>query len=163
MKVLLVAVAVVLALAGLLSAAGLLVNHPPLNTPPGAVKRLATYVSTNVAETRPDHPHAELRPLSLPGAPESVYPELIGVAERLGWTVAWTDAAKLQFEAVVQTRLLRFEDDVRVSVSPGAEGGSVVNVRSRSRIGKGDLGANTRHVMDFLAAAGALAAPAEGP
>jgi uncharacterized protein (DUF1499 family) len=35
--------------------------------------------------------------------------------------------------------------------------GSVLWVRSVSRVGKGDLGANTRHVMDLIDAVNAIA------
>ena len=45
----------------LLLVAGLLGNRPPLFSPPGPLERLKAYLTTNVAETRPDHPFPELR------------------------------------------------------------------------------------------------------
>ena len=49
-----------LAAAGCLMMGGLVLNNPPLNEPPGFYTRLWTYLTTNVAETRRDHPFAEL-------------------------------------------------------------------------------------------------------
>ena len=57
----------------------------------------------------------------------------------------WTSAAKGEIRAVATTRVLRFKDDVSITV--GNDG--TVNVRSR--IGKGDLGANARRIADFQA------------
>ncbi len=57
------------------------------------------------------------------------------------------------FEAVEVTRIFRFVDDivVRVRMSPGGNG-SVVDVRSKSRDGRGDLGANAARIRAFAAA-----------
>ena len=43
-------------------------------------------------------------------------------------------------------------DDVVVRVRPGAQGGSIVDVRSRSRVGQSDLGANAARIRRLSAA-----------
>ncbi|KAG2439923.1 hypothetical protein HXX76_004042 [Chlamydomonas incerta] len=59
-------------------------------------------------------------------------------------------------EAVSTTRLLRFKDDIVVRLrrapAAGAGGGTVlrVDVRSASRVGKGDLGTNAARIKVFL-------------
>jgi len=50
---------------------------------------------------------------------------------------------------VVETRLWRFRDDVEVKLIPG-ERGTEIHVRSASRVGKGDFGTNTRHILSLL-------------
>lgn len=50
--------------------------------------------------------------------------------------------------AVATTRVFRFKDDVTITITREANA-TVVNVRSKSRIGKGDLGANARRIHDF--------------
>ena len=55
---------------------------------------------------------------------------------------------KGEFRAVATTRVFRFKDDVTVTVLKEKDA-SLVNVRSKSRIGKGDLGANARRIRDF--------------
>ena len=60
-----------------------------------------------------------------------------------------TDAAS--FAAVAKTPLLGFEDDVVVRIRSSSEG-TVVDMRSASRIGDHDLGQNARRIRRFLAA-----------
>lgn len=56
-----------------------------------------------------------------------------------------------ELRAVRTTRLWRFKDDVTVRVR--REGGrSLVSVRSKSRVGRGDFGQNARNIEEFLAA-----------
>jgi uncharacterized protein (DUF1499 family) len=94
--------------------------------------------------------YADLKPQSFGGAPERVFAEALAVAEALGWEVTSQDAASGEIQAVATTRIFRFKDDVTITVGRGA-GGSTINVRSRSRIGKGDLGANARRIRLFQA------------
>lgn len=157
MKTALVVLLALLVLALLLVSGALVMNRLPFQAPPGALNRLHAYLTTNVARTRPDNPFPELRPLELDRPPAQAYMLMLAAAESLGWTLAWTDAGQREFEAVARTPLLGFRDDVRVALSPTADG-SRVDVFSRSRVGRGDLGANTRHVLDLFAAARTLEA-----
>jgi len=54
-------------------------------------------------------------------------------------------------EAVATTFWFGFKDDVVVRVTPAAQG-SVVDVRSVSRVGRSDLGANAARIEKFLEA-----------
>lgn len=74
-----------------------------------------------------------------------------------GWTVRRIDAAAGLLTAVAETRLIRFRDDVTVRVRPAGTGARV-DVRSRSRLGRDDLGANARRIRHFLRALEAAAA-----
>jgi uncharacterized protein (DUF1499 family) len=49
-----------------------------------------------------------------------------------------------------RTRLLKFVDDVTITVRAAAGAGSLVDMESHSRIGLGDLGTNARRVIGFL-------------
>ena len=49
------------------------------------------------------------------------------------------------------TRLLGFEDDVTVTVEAHGAG-SLVNMRSRSRVGRGDFGQNARNIRELQSA-----------
>jgi len=60
------------------------------------------------------------------------------------------DSTTGMIEAVVTTTVFGFQDDVAIRVRP-ADGGSVVDVRSKSRDGKGDLGVNANRIRDFVA------------
>jgi uncharacterized protein (DUF1499 family) len=69
-----------------------------------------------------------------------------------GWQVTGEDAAAGRIEAVATSRLFRFRDDVVIRVQAGPqEQGARIDVRSRSRIGQSDLGANAERIRAFLA------------
>ncbi len=92
----------------------------------------------------------DLAPIELPGFPAALAFERVQAvaASMPGWTVVATDAAQGRLEAVAESRLFGFRDDVVVRVRPvGA--GSRVDLRSKSREGKGDLGANAARIRAF--------------
>jgi len=53
-------------------------------------------------------------------------------------------------EAVATTRIFKFKDDVTITLKRDGEA-TIVNVRSKSRVGKGDLGTNARRIRAFQA------------
>lgn len=135
-----------------LAAGGLLLNRVPLLDPPGLGKRLGTYLTTNVAETRPDHAFPELRERSFSVPASELYARALEAVGSLGWRLVGEDAQNLRLQAVVETPLLRFRDDVQVEVRPAGAGEARLYLRSASRVGRGDFGANTRHVLDLYRA-----------
>lgn len=153
---------VVLALAA--AAVGtMLFNRAPLWKPPGPWTRMATYLVTNVAETSDQAVRPELRTPSYTVAPATLYRAVREAMERLGWRLVEQDPAAGRLASVVRTPLWHFRDDVTVTILEPPGGGSALYVRSASRVGRGDLAANTRHVRDLLDAVRArLAAPAAG-
>jgi uncharacterized protein (DUF1499 family) len=133
----------------LLGLGALMLNHPPLFDSPGPKFRLQHYLTTNVAETRVDHELAELRPRRL-NLPESEARARIRQALR---KLRWLNVSEEPeaFYAVVETPLLRFNDDIRIRLEPEGEQ-LLVQLRSASRVGRGDFAANTRHILDFYQA-----------
>jgi uncharacterized protein (DUF1499 family) len=102
------------------------------------------------AQQRASYPQIEPLHLALP--PGEVF-ELARqiAAEPRRWTVTTAEAETLTIEGVAETPLYRFKDDFVVQVRPAQDGGSIVQMRSRSRQGKADLGVNARRIADFLA------------
>ncbi len=81
---------------------------------------------------------------------------VIAKAERLakarGWEIGAVDPATGRMEATDVTRFFRFKDDVVIRVRATEDGtGSIVDMRSVSRVGVSDLGANAKRVRSFLA------------
>ena len=95
--------------------------------------------------------YPELRPLELAAAPARAFARARAVAQEQGWEIVSADENAGSFEAVATTRWFGFKDDIAVRISPAAHG-SRVDVRSRSRVGRSDLGANARRIREFLAA-----------
>jgi len=89
-----------------------------------------------------------LDPLVVDRTVESVTAEARGCLESLGGR-AIADVGPGQLQATFQTRLFRFRDDLAVRVT--SEGtGARVDVRSKSRDGKGDMGANAARISAVL-------------
>ena len=132
-----------------LLAAGIMGNRLPLAEPPGWGTRLSTYLNTHVAETTQDSPFPELRLRRYDAPPALIVDIARKAVERLRWEAVF-DHEKKEIKAVVTTKLWKFKDDVTIQIQPAQPSGSVLVVRSVSRVGKGDLGANTRHVMDLV-------------
>ncbi len=83
-------------------------------------------------------------------------PMVVAKAERLakarGWDVAISLPEEGTMEATQTSALFRFKDDVVLRVRPTDTGeGSVVDMRSVSRVGVSDLGMNAKRVRSFLA------------
>ncbi|MBL0925259.1 MAG: DUF1499 domain-containing protein [Sphingomonadaceae bacterium] len=83
-------------------------------------------------------------------------PSVIAKAERLakarGWDVAVALPEEGRLEATETSAFFRFKDDVVLRVRPTDTGeGSVVDMRSVSRVGVSDLGMNAKRVRSFLA------------
>jgi uncharacterized protein (DUF1499 family) len=95
----------------------------------------------------------DIAPLTLPVAPEEATRLAASVARDRGLKVSLEDPAAGRVEATAQSFWFGFKDDFVVRIRPAADGkGSVVDVRSTSRVGVGDMGANAKRIRAFLAA-----------
>ena len=116
----------------------------PLNTP-----GRTDYGGPALAEwQRAAYP--DLRPAVLPVAPADAFRRALAVVRRMGWELLATDPDTFRIEATDRTFWFGFEDDVVVRITAADGRGSRVDIRSLSRIGVGDLGANARRVREFL-------------
>jgi uncharacterized protein (DUF1499 family) len=95
--------------------------------------------------------YPDVRPLLLSIPPDRAFSLVEATAKDQGWEIAAAVPAEGRLEATDTTRWFRFKDDIVVRVAP-APNGSRVDVRSVSRIGRGDLGTNARRIRAFLAA-----------
>ena len=94
--------------------------------------------------------YADLRPQQFKQPYDQVFDAALTTAQAMGWEVTVQDRDKREIRAVATTRVFRFKDDVTIMIGR-EEVGVVVNVRSHSRIGKGDLGTNARRIRQFQA------------
>jgi uncharacterized protein (DUF1499 family) len=96
--------------------------------------------------------YPDLKPLRLNDPPAQVYPRALAVAgSQRNWRTTSESAAAGVIEAVATSRLFKFRDDIAIRIRPDGAG-SVLDVRSKSRDGKGDLGANAERIRAVLAA-----------
>ena len=98
--------------------------------------------------------YPDVRPLILPLAPDAALTQALAAARRAGWEIVAADSAAGRIEATATTGWFGFKDDVVVRIQP-ADGGSRIDVRSVSRVGKSDVGANAERIRSYLRSLGA--------
>ena len=77
-----------------------------------------------------------------------VFNAVLDVAQEMEWEIREANADLGLVEAVATVPVFRFRDDVTVTLSE-ADRVIEVHVRSRSRVGKSDLGENARRIRKF--------------
>ena len=92
--------------------------------------------------------YPDIQPSRLPVAPNIAFERAKGAVEEMGWQIVREDPSAGRIEAVATTFWFGFKDDVLIRVSADA-GGSRIDVRSKSRVGKGDLGTNAQRIRAY--------------
>jgi uncharacterized protein (DUF1499 family) len=105
--------------------------------------------------------YVQIAPLTLDIGPEEAFALVRKAAENLGWRVieAVPPGGRVglgRLEAVDRSLILRVPYDITVRVRPRVDG-TRIDIRSASRFGNHDLGANADHIRDFLEEASNLA------
>jgi uncharacterized protein (DUF1499 family) len=101
------------------------------------------------AQQRQAYP--DLKPILLPLPPNEAFVRAQHAAGELGWKTTYSDPGAGVFEAEQVTPTFLFVDDIVVRVRPEGKG-SRIDVRSKSRDGKGDMGTNARRIRAFVRA-----------
>lgn len=97
--------------------------------------------------------YRDLKPVRISRPVAVVTEDAVRIAKDMGWAIAVSEPEAGHVEATASISYIRFQDDVVIRVTPSADGkDSIVDMRSVSRIGVGDLGVNARRIRSFLAA-----------
>ena len=108
------------------------------------------YPGTQVAEQqRKGYPN--IKPLELDVDLEQAFKLASAVAHDMGWDIVSENADEMQIEAVAKSFLFGFEDYVAVRLQE-TNGHTRVDVRSHSRLGRIDRGANAKRIRAYLRA-----------
>ena len=94
--------------------------------------------------------YADLAPIRVGSPPDKALELAEQTARKLGWEIVEVDPSQGRLEARETSGIFRFVDDVVVRVRPRGAG-ALVDVRSKSRDGRGDLGANAARIRAFAA------------
>jgi len=92
----------------------------------------------------------DLQPLNVAQPADAVFAAAMDVVAEKGWTLVDSNETEGRIEATAETGWVRFKDDVVIRIQPGVNQ-TRVDVRSKSRVGRGDMGVNARRVRDYLA------------
>jgi uncharacterized protein (DUF1499 family) len=105
------------------------------------------YPAQNAEPQRTAYP--DVRPLELPLSVDEAFAAALALVEDLGWDLLSADPAESQIEAIARSRLFGFEDEVAIRVTE-TDTGTRIDMRSRSRLGQIDRGANARRIEAFM-------------
>ena len=92
--------------------------------------------------------YPDIQPIVVAQPPAQAFARALEAARQMGWAIASDDAASGRIEATATTYWFRFKDDVVVRVRPEGSG-SRIDVRSVSRVGSSDVGANAKRIREY--------------
>lgn len=91
-----------------------------------------------------------VKPLTLQASADEVVDRAEAVMRDMGLEIVSVNKTSGLVEATATTFWFGFKDDVAVRVQPADDGGTRVDVRSISRVGQSDLGANAARIGEIL-------------
>jgi uncharacterized protein (DUF1499 family) len=95
--------------------------------------------------------YPDLATLLLSTTSERAFDLALAIARDNGWAIVVEAPDEGRVEAVATSLLYGFKDEIVIRIRP-ADGGTEVDLRSRSRLGRIDRGVNAARIRDFLAA-----------
>jgi hypothetical protein len=133
-------------------------RYPPINdvtTTPDAPPRFRADPPGDVAYPEQFEPlqrraYPDLAPSALPDSGSAAFARALGAARDMPrWRVVFENDSLGVLQAEARTPFFGFQDDVVVEVRREKDGSSI-HVRSRSRVGRSDLGMNARRIRAYL-------------
>ncbi len=99
------------------------------------------------SQQRAGYPDLATLDMSLAG--DAVFAKAVDAAKTMGWEIVSARPAEGILEATDTTAFFGFHDDVVVRIRPAGDH-SRVDVRSTSRVGRGDAGKNAERIHGYL-------------
>lgn len=93
--------------------------------------------------------YPDVQPVMLAMSVDSAFQVAFNTARSMGWDVVEAEPSEGRIEATATTRWFGFRDDVVIRVRP-ASGIARLDIRSLSRVGRGDAGANAARIREFV-------------
>ena len=93
--------------------------------------------------------YPDIVPIISDRPPMEAYDAALRAVESFGWDLVTDNREAGIIEATETTFWYGFKDDVIIRIRAGEQGGSIVDIRSLSRIGGSDLGKNADRIRDF--------------
>lgn len=128
------------------------INNPPAFV---AIARVRTSLHNPVAYDGPQVAalqrqfYPDIRTVMFPHSTEQVFDKALLLLEDFNWRVADANADEGRIEATITSRWFGFKDDIVIRLTQ-AGGMTMVDVRSKSRVGITDVGTNARHIREFI-------------
>jgi uncharacterized protein (DUF1499 family) len=111
-------------------------------------KNPAQYPGKEVARQQLEG-YPDLQPLLLDQSREKVFDKARATIDTMGWELVSSVPGQGRLEATDATFWFGFKDDVVIRIQT-KDGKTLVDVRSKSRVGESDLGANAKRIENYL-------------
>jgi uncharacterized protein (DUF1499 family) len=95
--------------------------------------------------------YPDVKTLQTPLSIDEAFNRSVQIATDLGWDIYRQDCNAGVIEAVDTTRIMAFRDDIVIRLRSNSQG-TVLDLRSVSRVGEGDIGTNVRRIRAFAEA-----------
>lgn len=95
--------------------------------------------------------YADITTWTTSASVEQVYQQALLVVADMGWELVASELVDGRIEATDTTTWFGFKDDVVIRIV-ATEQGTAVDVRSKSRVGRSDVGVNAKRIRAFLSA-----------
>jgi uncharacterized protein (DUF1499 family) len=115
---------------------------------PPQFRKPLPYGGRQVAEQQREA-YPDIQPAVLAAGPEAAFTRALVVAQAMGWDILDAQPKEGRLEATATTFWFGFTDDIVVRITP-QPAGSRIDVRSKSRVGRGDTGTNAQRVRAYL-------------
>lgn len=93
--------------------------------------------------------YPDIRPAVLDIPAGRAYERALAAARAMGWEIVDADAEEGRIEATDRTFWFGFTDDIVIRLTPSGDR-TIVDVRSKSRVGRSDVGTNARRIRSYL-------------
>ena len=93
--------------------------------------------------------YPDLSPIDSSLSTSQAFATALTISRELGWKVYAEDINSGHIEAVDSTFWFGFKDDIVIRIQ-ASNSGSVIDLRSVSRVGQGDMGANNQRIRAFI-------------
>ena len=100
------------------------------------------------AQQREGYPDIETLRLGMP--PAQAFERALATAHRQGWEIVAAVPAEGRIEATATTFWFGFKDDMVIRIEADGDGARL-DIRSKSRVGRSDVGANAARIRRFVA------------
>jgi len=105
------------------------------------------YPPATAAEQKRGYP--DILPMLIDASPAFTFERAERAARAMGWDIVAVAPQDGRIEATDTTLLFGFKDDIVIRITPQAQG-SIVDVRSLSRVGGSDIGTNAKRIRAFM-------------
>jgi uncharacterized protein (DUF1499 family)/cytochrome c oxidase subunit IV len=93
--------------------------------------------------------YPEVKTLFTDLSKSAAHEKAVVVAQALGWDIVSEDVVTGKIEATETTSLWNFKDDIVIRVEDRGDK-TAIDLRSVSRVGRSDLGANAQRILEFI-------------